>query len=139
MTTRHPGKKNEKRKQMIIREISDIKSVNWGNGTSKRFLTDKDDMGYTLTETIVNAGTRSPIRYKNHFEACYCISGSGMVIDAENNEYIIKPGTMYALDKKDPHYLCASPEGDMRLICVFSPALAGDEHHDFSNPEFSHY
>ena len=124
---------------MIIRDISEVEDVDWGNGVSRRFLTVRDDMGYTLTDTIVNADTRSPIQYKNHFEACYCISGSGIVIDTEGNKYPIKPGTMYALDKKEPHYLIASPHEDMRLICVFSPALAGDERHDFSNLEFSDY
>jgi L-ectoine synthase len=124
---------------MIVRNISDVEGVSWGNGISRRFLTARDKMGYTLTDTVVNAGSKSPIQYKNHFEACYCISGSGMVIDAEGNEYPITPGSMYALDKNDPHYLIASPLEDMRLICVFCPALVGDEQHDFSRMEFSKY
>lgn len=124
---------------MIIRNISEIDEIEWGNGVSRRFLTVRDGMGYTLTDTIVTAGTRSALQYKNHFEACYCITGTGMVIDTDGNEYPLEPGTMYALDKNDPHYLIASPFEDMRLICVFSPALAGDESHDLSNLEFSNY
>jgi L-ectoine synthase len=124
---------------MIVRNISEIEDVHWGNGISRRFLTAKDGLGYTLTDTIVNAGTRSPLEYKNHLEACYCIAGSGMVIDANGDEHPLTPGTMYALDKNDPHHLIASPSEDLRLICVFSPALEGDERHDFSQLDFSCY
>jgi L-ectoine synthase len=124
---------------MIVRSLSEIEGVDWGNGISRRFLVASDGMGYTLTDTTVNAGTRSPLEYRNHLEACYCIAGSGMVIDSEGNEYPIEPGTMYALDKNDAHYLIASPVEDLRLVCVFSPALVGDERHDFAQLEFSNY
>jgi L-ectoine synthase len=123
---------------MIIRKLSDVEPVEWGNGVSRRFLTAKDGMGYTVTDTIVRAGTSSPLEYKNHLEACYCIAGSGSVIDSEGNEYPIVPGTLYALDKHDPHFLVASPIEDLRLVCMFTPALEGDEAHDFSQ-EFSVY
>jgi L-ectoine synthase len=124
---------------MIIRNLSQVEGVEWGNGLSRRFLTRQDDMGYTLTDTTVRAGTRSPLEYRNHLEACYCIAGSGMVIDAEGNEHPIEPGTMYALDQNDAHHLIASPIEDLRLVCVFSPALAGHETHDFAQLEFSNY
>jgi L-ectoine synthase len=124
---------------MIIRTKPQVEGVEWGNGISRRFLTARDGMGYTLTDTIVRAGTRSPLAYQNHLEACYCIGGSGMVIDADGNEYPIEPGTMYALDKNDPHYLIASPMEDLRLVCVFVPALEGRETHDFAQLEFSNY
>jgi L-ectoine synthase len=124
---------------MIVRTLSELENIEWGNGLSRRFLTADDGMGYTLTDTIVRAGTRSPLEYRNHLEACYCIAGSGMVIDAEGNEYPIKPGTMYALDRNDPHYLIASPFEDLRLVCVFGPALAGNEAHNFDELEFSNY
>jgi L-ectoine synthase len=123
---------------MIVRGISDVEGVEWGNGISRRFLVADDGMGYTLTDTIVRAGTRSPLEYRNHLEACYCVGGSGMVVDAAGNEYPIEPGTMYALDQHDPHYLIASPLEDLRLICVFTPALEGSETHNF-DLEFSNY
>jgi L-ectoine synthase len=77
--------------------------------------------------------------YRNHLEACYCIAGCGTVVDSAGSEYVIKPGTMYALDKNDPHFLVASPVEDMRLVCVFNPALEGTEVHHFSQLEFSEY
>ncbi|MGX7827997.1 ectoine synthase [Actinokineospora sp. 24-640] len=123
---------------MIVRTTNDVAPLEWGNGTSRRYLTVGDGMGYTITDTVVRAGTRSPLQYRNHLEACYCISGSGLVIDSDGNEYPISPGTMYALDKNDAHYLIASPIEDLRLVCVFTPALQGNEAHDFTR-EFSNY
>ena len=80
-------------------------------------------MGYTVTDTIVNAGTKSLIEYKNHLEACYCIEGSGSVIEMDGTEHEIEPGTIYALDKHDPHYLLGGENEDLRLVCMFTPAL----------------
>ena len=123
---------------MIVRSLSEVPSVEWGNGLSRRFLVAADGMGYSLTDTLVRAGTKSPLQYRNHLEACYCIAGSGMVVDADGNEYPITPGTMYALDQHDEHWLIASPDEDLRLVCMFTPALQGDEAHDF-DLEFSNY
>jgi len=124
---------------MIVRNLSEVKTVEWGNGLSRRFLLEADGMGYSLTDTIVRAGTRSLIEYKNHLEACYCIAGKGEVIDVNGNVHVIEPGTMYALDLHDTHYLVASPEDDLRLVCLFAPALKGDEHHSLKPGEPSHY
>ena len=124
---------------MLIRKHSEVKVVQWGNGTSHRFLLEADGMGYTVTDTIVKAGTKSLIEYKNHLEACYCIEGSGKVIEMDGTEHEIVVGTMYALDKHDAHDLIASDDGDLRLVCMFTPALQGDEAHDFNADSPSHY
>ena len=116
---------------MIVRKLGDVKTVQWGNGVSRRFLLESDGMGYTVTDTIVNAGTKSLLEYQHHLEACYCIEGSGSVIEMDGTEHEIVPGTIYALDKHDSHYLCASPDEDLRLVCMFTPALTGDEAHTF--------
>jgi L-ectoine synthase len=114
---------------MIIRKLEDVKTVEWGNGLSRRFLLEADGMGYTMTDTIVNKGTRSLLEYENHLEACYCIAGKGSVIEMDGTEHEIVPGTIYALDKHDAHDLC--DEEDLRLVCTFTPALKGDEAHTF--------
>ena len=114
---------------MLIRKLDSIKTVEWGNGLSRRFLLESDGMGYTVTDTIINAGTTSRLEYKNHLEACYCIEGSGAVVEMDGTRHEIVPGTLYALDKHDMHDLIANPEGDMRLVCMFTPALTGDEAH----------
>jgi L-ectoine synthase len=124
---------------MIIRDLSTVKTVDWGNGLSRRFLLAADGLGYTVTDTLVHAGTQTRIEYKNHLEACYCIGGSGEVVDADGRSHLIVPGTMYALDQHDPHHLVASSTDSLRLVCVFSPALSGDERHRLDADGFSHY
>jgi L-ectoine synthase len=116
---------------MIIRTLYDVKTVHWGNGVSRRFLLERDGMGYSVTDTIVNKGTRSLLEYENHLEACYCIGGRGSVIEMDGTEHEILPGTVYALDKHDQHWLVASDDEDLRLVCMFTPALKGDEAHTF--------
>jgi L-ectoine synthase len=116
---------------MIIRSLADIqgtdRDVFWGNGQSRRFLLERDGMGYSLTDTVINAGSESLLEYKNHMEACYCIEGEGEVEDMQGNKFPIKVGTMYALDKNDKHFLRAKTT--MRLVCVFTPPLKGAESH----------
>jgi L-ectoine synthase len=124
---------------VIIRSIDEVKVVEWGNGLSRRFLLAADNLGYTITDTIVRAGTKSRLEYRNHLESCYCIEGSGEVIDLDGTAHPIVPGTLYALDEHDAHFLVASPHEDMRLVCVFSPALRGDEVHRLDEAEFSEY
>lgn len=124
---------------MIIRTIEAVPSIEWGNGLSRRFLLHSDSMGYTLTDTIVRAGTTSRLEYRNHLEACYCIEGKGEVVDMDGNSHPIRPGTMYALDRNDAHLLIAAPDADLRLVCVFSPALHGNERHSLDPAKPSHY
>lgn len=127
---------------MIVRSLTEIsgteREVDWGNGKSRRFLVARDNMDFSLTDTVVNAGSRSLLQYRNHMEACYCITGSGEIEDASTGErFPIRPGTMYALDKHDAHYLIAKE--DMRLVCVFSPPLNGDESHKLGLGQSSSY
>ncbi|WP_436498892.1 ectoine synthase [Actinokineospora sp. HUAS TT18] len=124
---------------MIVRQLSEVATVEWGNGISRRFLLESDGMGYSVTDTVVRAGTKSRLEYRRHLEACYCIEGEGEVIDADGTSHPITPGTLYALDKHDAHFLVASPEADLRLVCVFTPALVGDEVHRLDSAEFSQY
>ncbi|OEJ22369.1 ectoine synthase [Streptomyces subrutilus] len=124
---------------MIVRKLDEVPTVDWGNGLSRRFLTQQDGVGYTVTDTIVRAGTKSRLEYRNHMESCYCIEGSGEVIDTAGNSHPITPGTLYALDRHDAHWLVASPHEDLRLVCMFTPALRGDEVHHLDSAEYSHY
>ncbi|MER9477279.1 ectoine synthase [Mesorhizobium sp. M0520] len=126
---------------MIVRKLDEIerteRDVAWGNGRSRRFLIKADGVPYSLTDTIVKAGTSSFLQYRNHVETCYCIAGKGRIRDdITGEEYPIVSGTMYALDKNDAHHLIADEE-DLRLICVFLPPLKGDEVHDMASKELS--
>ncbi len=119
---------------MLVKKIEDIKGTERevhaenGNWTSTRILLKKDNMGFSFHETVIYAGTETLIWYRNHLEAVYCIEGKGEVETIDDGKvYPIEPGTMYALDKNDKHYLRASE--DLRLVCVFNPPLVGDEVH----------
>jgi L-ectoine synthase len=126
---------------MIVRSVDEIaataRDVSWGNGQSRRLLLKSDGMGFAVAETLVLAGTESLLEYKNHLEACYCISGDGEVEDMAGNRHTIKPGVIYALDKHDKHYLRA--RNDMRLISVFNPPIEGQERHSLKDDGSSSY
>lgn len=127
---------------MIVRSLENLidtsRDVNWGNGHSRRFLIEQDGMDFSLTDTVCKAGSKSLLEYKNHMEACYCIAGRGEIHDTESGDvHAIEPGTMYALDKHDKHYLVADEE--LRLVCVFKPALRGDESHKLNEDGSSSY
>ena len=124
---------------MIVRTKSEVNCVEWGNGLSYRFLTRTDNMCFAVAHTTVRAGSKSPLHYRRHLEACYCISGRGQVITKDGTCFDIEPGVIYALDQHDEHFLIAAPEGDMELVSVFNPPLRGDERHNFDSDEFSHY
>ncbi|GAB3439457.1 ectoine synthase [Actinophytocola sediminis] len=124
---------------MIVRNIDNVPTVEWGNGLSRRFLVAEDGVGYSVTDTLVRAGTKSRLEYRNHLETCYCIEGSGEVIELDGTSHPMVPGTLYSLNEHDAHYLVASPHEDMRLVCVFTPALRGDEVHSLDEHVSSAY
>lgn len=118
---------------MIVRQLNeltgtdrDVRDPNW---SSRRLLLQEDGMGFSLHDTLIHAGTSTEIHYRNHLEAVYCIEGKGQVKLVESGKVIpIEAGTVYALDQHDHHILTA--ETDMRMVCVFAPALVGPETHD---------
>ncbi|MGE4455581.1 MAG: ectoine synthase [Arcobacteraceae bacterium] len=121
---------------MIIRDIKDIigtdKEVHAKEGQwiSRRMLLKSDNMGFSFHETIIKAGTKTHIHYKNHLEAVYCVGGDGKIEDLKTGKiYEIYNGIMYALNEHDEHNLYGGKE-DMRLICVFNPPITGRENHD---------
>ena len=119
---------------MIVRNVQDLKTQGSyrekpGVWSSARYLLRRDDMGFTLTSTTIAAGSSQIMQYKNHVEANLIIEGEGNLTDlATGAVHRLAPGTMYALDRHDRHRIDA--DTDMRLVCVFSPALAGPETHD---------
>jgi L-ectoine synthase len=115
-----------------LNEIADsernVRALN-GNWVSRRFLLRADGLGFSFHETTVFAGTTTYIWYKNHVEAVYCVAGKGEIENLETGDvHEIRDGVMYALDGHERHNLRAHT--DMRMICVFNPALTGREDHD---------
>ncbi|QEQ95357.1 ectoine synthase [Neptunomonas concharum] len=96
---------------------------------STRLLLKNDNMGFSFHITTIYANTETHIWYQNHLESVYCISGEGEVETLDDGViHPIKPGTIYILDKNDEHLLRAHSE--LKLACVFNPALSGLEVHD---------
>lgn len=118
---------------MIVRSLNDIldseRDVSGPGWSSRRLLLAKDGMGFSMTDTILRDGAALTLEYKHHFEACYCIEGQGEITAlADGVTHRLEPFTLYALDKNDRHIVRAIG-GDMRLVCVFTPALTGQEVH----------
>lgn len=96
---------------------------------SRRFLLAGDGLGYSLNDTVLYAGTTTSMWYANHKESVYCIEGTGTLKNLENGDvHAISPGTLYVLDGHEKHELTA--QTDLRMVCVFTPALTGAEVHD---------
>lgn len=118
---------------MIVRTLKDIEGTkndtrgeHW---SSQRFSLAEDSLGFTMTETTIEAGTGEILWYKNHIEACYCFEGEGEIEDLATGEiHPIKPGTFYALNNHDRYAMRAITQ--VKLVCVFTPALTGGETHD---------
>jgi quercetin dioxygenase-like cupin family protein len=118
---------------MIVRQLDEIlgtaREVEGGNWTSRRLVLADDNVDFSFHDTLIRAGTETRIWYKHHYESVYCIEGRGEIETlSDGTKHPIRPGTLYVLDKHDEHFLRAFE--DLRLMCVFSPALTGREVHD---------
>ena len=118
---------------MIVRSLEEIsgsdRDVAGPGWKSRRLLLASDGMGFSLTDTIILEGSALTLEYKHHLEACYCIEGEGDITALSDGvSHELQPFTLYALDRNDRHTVRAT-KGDMRLVCVFSPALSGQEVH----------
>ena len=114
-------------KQVIEGTARDASGPGW---TSLRLLVKSDGMGFSMTETRVLPGAVLDLQYKNHIEACYCIGGEGTVTEKTSGTvHHIRPGVLYAPDAHDAHQVSVQGDAPLHLICVFSPALQGDEVH----------
>lgn len=120
---------------MIVKTLNDVlgtdREVDTPNWTSRRLLLKDEGMGFSLHDTLIKEGTATPMWYRNHLEAVYCIEGSGEVeTESDGRVHPIEPGTVYALDRHDKHILRAHTR--LRMVCVFNPPVSGDEVHDES-------
>jgi L-ectoine synthase len=118
---------------VIVRTLDDVvgsdRDVEGDGWRSRRLLLRRDGLGFSLHDTTVAAGTELNLQYKHHLEACYCLEGEAELVDLASGErHRIAPGTMYALDEHDRHTITVRQ--DLRLVCVFNPALTGAEVHD---------
>lgn len=118
---------------MKIRTIEQIENTDrdvQGDGfRSLRLVLAKDNMGFSLHKTIIPKGEPKHWHYKEHLEACYCVSGVGLITDLiTKEEFLITPDTIYILDSHDDHTFQAFE--DTILISVFNPPVTGAEIHN---------
>lgn len=99
-----------------------------GGFVSFRYLLEREGMGFGLHRTEIPKGEKQHWHYKHHKEACYCVSGTGLLTNAETGEvFQIDPGTCYVLDNFDDHYFQALEP--VVLISIFNPPVTGSEVH----------
>ena len=127
--------------------LSTDRNVDFGKGYSRRFLRRGDCFNISVhnTQPII-PNQRVFIEYKNHIEANLLFKGrikywwnndaETFVFDEKDS--VTGQGVMTLLDQHDPHHTELLEEGS-QAICVFFPALKGDETHNFSETETSSY
>jgi L-ectoine synthase len=118
---------------MILRSLDDVigteRDVVGEGWRSRRVLLQDDGMGFSLHDTVVEAGAELEMEYRHHLEACYCLEGEAEIEDlASGQRHAVRPGVVYALNAHDRHVVRV--RRTLRLVCVFNPALIGAETHD---------
>lgn len=118
---------------MKIVKIEDIegtpRDVLFNGGNSQRLILESDNLGFAVMKTNIKKGGPYNWHYINHLEACYCISGEGVLRSLDTGEkHKISPETLYALNNYDNHTFEALT--DVVLISIFNPPLKGNETHN---------
>lgn len=118
---------------MIVRTLDEITDtdadVTTENWRSRRLILARDDVGFSMHETVLEAGSVNDFWYANHVEAVFVVSGEGELTDKGTGEvHQLRPGSLYLLDEHDKHQL--RPRTEMRTVCVFNPPVTGREVHD---------
>ena len=118
---------------MIVRYLQHLlgteREVRTDALASRRLLLARDGQPYSVHDTLIVAGAELHMWYKHHIESVYCVAGVGELENCDTGDiFPVHDGMFYCLDGHDPHVLRAST--DLRLICIFMPALLGPELHD---------
>lgn len=118
---------------MIVRTLHEIedteRDVRTPNWRSKRLVLAREQVGFSMHETTLEAGSVNDFWYANHVEAVFVVEGDGELLDKETGTtYQLAPGSLYLLDGHEHHQL--RPRTRMRTVCVFNPPVTGDEVHD---------
>lgn len=116
---------------MLVRTLAEItdtdRDVRGEGWRARRHFVRSDGLGFSLSETAVDAGLVLQPWYKHHQEACFVIEGEAEITTGDGNVHRIGPGDAYAPGNERHTIRVLSP---LRLVCVFSPALTGHETHD---------
>ncbi|MDN5850883.1 MAG: ectoine synthase, partial [Nitrococcus sp.] len=100
-----------------------------GNWISRGLILARDGLDYSLHDTIMHAGSETELHFPQQVESAYCIEGEGEIISLDDGaRHRLAPGSLYILNRHDRVRLRAITE--LRLVCLFSPPLAGGERLD---------
>ncbi len=120
------------RNDVLVRTLDEItdgpNDVRGDGWRARRHFVRTDGLGFSLSETSVEAGREMQLWYRHHQEACYVIEGSAEITERDTGTvHRIGPGDAYA-PGHDRHTIRVLEP--LRLVCVFNPALTGQETHD---------
>ncbi|HAR60588.1 MAG TPA: L-ectoine synthase, partial [Alcanivorax sp.] len=86
---------------MIVRTLAEAEKTDRrvvaenGNWQSVRLSLKEDKMGHSFNITTIFKGTKTHIKYANHWESVYVISGKGKIEMVESGDvYELTPGTI---------------------------------------------
>jgi L-ectoine synthase len=118
---------------VIVRSVEEIlgtpRDVHGRGWKSRRIILAGDGLEYSVHETTLEPGQRLRFQYRNHRETVYCVDGEGTVEDMSDGRVIpLQPGVLYSAGIGDDHVVTTTSE--MKLICIFTPALVGSEEAD---------
>ncbi|MGE3285498.1 MAG: ectoine synthase [Pseudonocardia sp.] len=118
---------------MIVRTLDRIsgteRDVHGDGWRSRRLVLAGDGAGFSLHETVLDAGTDHRFWYAHHVEAVFVVEGGGELADLDTGTtHALGPGSMCLLDGHEQHRL--RPLTRMRTVCVFNPPVTGREVHD---------
>ena len=117
---------------MIVRSVDEVAGTDLdvrGEGwRATRVFVRADGLGFSLSETTVDAGAEMSVWYKHHEEACFVVEGEAEITERDTGiVHRLAPGSAYAPRHERHTIRVLSP---LRLVCVFNPALTGRETHD---------
>ena len=117
---------------MIVRTLDEItdtdQDARGDRWRARRHFVRRDGLGFSMSETTVEAGREMQLWYKHHQEACFVIEGRAEITVRDTGAvHHIGPGDAYA-PEHDRHTIRVLEP--LRLVCVFNPALSGQETHD---------
>jgi L-ectoine synthase len=117
---------------MLVRTLEEItdtpRDVRGDGWRARRHFVRDDGLGFSLSETTVDAGREMNLWYKHHQEACFVIEGVAEITERDTGAvHRIGPGDAYAPGHDRHAIRVVEP---LRLVCVFNPALTGAETHD---------
>lgn len=117
---------------MIVKWVDDLigtaRDVRGVGFQSLRVVLASDKMGFSVHKTIIPKGEPLHWHYRHHLEACFCVSGRGILTNLKDGQrHNIVSGVTYLLNEHDDHVFQAME--DTVLISIFNPPIAGREVH----------